>query len=153
MFVNSWKHVRWIKSFSFFMPFFVAAETVLPKKLVKCYGLVNTRQATNHMLLSSRKPRGCDAYGYILLLEDHCVSVLRGQTVTGPRFGCVNAPCKEDLPAESCKVDRKKLVLAQVEVRKRSLKNKKEKPTIMGYKGKNPFGGVQKMRAPILTNY
>ena len=150
---NFWKHVLWIKFFSCFVPLCTMAKTVMPDKLVRCFGLVNTRQATNHMLLSSRKPRDCDSHGYILLLEHDCVSVLRGQTIAGPRFGCVNSPCPEELPAESCQVDRQKLLLAQAEVRKRSVKTQQKKPSVMGYQAKGPFGKARQTRAPIISNY
>lgn len=153
MYENFWTRVRLIKCFSLFIPFCAASQTVMPKKLAKCFGLVNTMQATNHLLLRDRSPRDCDSYGYILLLATDCVSILRGQTSTGPRFGCVHEACKEDLPVDACKVDRPKLLLAQAKVRELSIQSKKKKPTVMGYQGKTPFSKARQLRAPILSNY
>lgn len=169
MFGSFWMRALWITFCSLIVwPCCGEIQTVLPDGAVRCYGLVPTSQARNSMYLTGannnvheirRQGRTgrfvkCDRLGYIILLRTDCVAIQRGYAPnrTGPRFGCVDKPCAEDLPGKFCKVDKEQVAQALDRLREKSQIKPKEKRGIIEHEG-TPFNPRKINRNLVLADY
>ena len=72
----------------------LGAETASPKDVIRCYGLVETKEAANRNFTPQAESIPCDPNGYILLLRGDCELIPRGTRKNMTEMGCPGRPCK-----------------------------------------------------------
>ena len=125
--------------------------TKVPDRLTKCYGLVPSHEAANHLFLRNRDNK-CDARGYVFLPEPECVAIRRGyKGTTFPLFGCPSTYCEDDISDEQCDVDRPRLKRALQRATDSSIVRRKKVNNFV-YKG-TAFRRAHQENPPILVDY